>query len=94
MTTATTSKFENRIRFNWGYNDAAFGVERGLDASNNYGFGPALCTTKPEDVIEQHEDKTYARGWLFGYYEAAGGGTCETSEYAWKSALAFGTVCE
>lgn len=93
-TTATkTRKFENRVRFNWGYHDAA-SVVRNARQGQNYGFDQKLNITKPEDVLEQHFDETYARGWLFGYYEALGGGVCEVSDFAWQTAIELGTVTE
>lgn len=91
MTTAT--KFENRVRFNWGYHDAAHGVRRGKKWQN-YGFGDALKIDSPKDVMEKHHDKAYALGWTFGYYEALGGGICNTSEYAWKNATEQGKITE
>ena len=81
-----SAQFEDRVRFNWGFHDAAQVVREGWEGQN-YGFiGTALNITKPEDELEQHQDKAYAHGWYFGYYEALGGvSSCESSEGAWKA---------
>lgn len=80
-------KFEARVRFNWGFHDAAQVVRENWQ-SRNFGFGPGLKVKKPEDVLEQHEDSHYAHGWIRGYYEALGGiSKCESSESAWINYL-------
>lgn len=75
---------DTRVRFNSGYHDATQVVRMGSE--DNYGFGPAFTIRVPEDVLDQHPDRAYA-GWIYGYYEALGGGSTYTSEYAWASAV-------
>lgn len=92
-----TSKFENRVRFNWGFHDAVQVVREGWQRKN-YGFGPALKIESPEDVLARHFDRVYARGWIMGYYEAVGrqsGGADlnnMSSEVAWNDAMRQGKV--
>lgn len=80
--------FEPRIRFNWGYHDAAHVVEHELDnAMDNFGFGPALRITSSYDVVTRHFDHAYAIGWQAGYQDAKDGyyvANGRNSENAWK----------
>lgn len=95
--TTSKVKFENRVRFNWGFHDASQAVEQGWATPEmNFGFGPAFGAFKtPEDVVAMHEDKEYARGWYYGYYETCGRGSRpESSEVAWNDALKAGQVSE
>lgn len=94
-----TEKFENRVRFNWGYHDAALAVEQGwANEERNFGFGPAFGKlTCIADILERHHDPIYAQGWQHGYmdkqdgmYEARG----RSSEEAWNTALKMGLVTE
>ncbi len=86
MTKARTP-FDGRVQFNWGFHDACQVVREGWE-NKNYGFGPALDINSPEDVLKQHQNKMYAYGWYFGYYEALGGiSKCESSESAWLGFL-------
>lgn len=85
--------FENRVRFNWGYHDAALVVEQNWQSSN-YGFGPTLKITCPADVLSQHFDPTYAQGWTRGYRDASNGIATDTSEPAWIEAKRVGDVRE
>lgn len=93
----TAPKFENQIRFNWGYHDAVQAVRMGwTNAEHNFGFGPAFGKLTAENILEKHRDSIYARGWVYGYYEAIGSngaeGSCKTSEFVWKAALTAGQV--
>lgn len=86
-------KFENRVRFNWGFHDAALAVRQGwANPERNFGFGPALKVAKPEDVQEQHYDKVWAAGWKFGYDQAKAGLETPTSQPAWEKAVSEGLV--
>lgn len=94
-------KFENRVRFNWGFHDATYAVANGLNTvEKNYGFGfgkggSTLDINSPDEVVAKHFDKEYAIGWTFGYYEAVGRGSRpESSESAWQSAVREGKVSE
>lgn len=90
------SKFENRVRFNWGYHDAAFAVKHGLDnAAKNFGFGPAFGTMESvRDVLAKHHDPIYAQGWQQGLMDAQDGTYANDSEAAWNRCLAAGTVTD
>ena len=93
-----TKKFENRVRFNWGFHDAALAVQKSWDtASRNYGFGSFISVLAPSDVLANHPDHEYAEGWFAGYCEAkealyAGNNRPETSDKAWMEAVAAGKV--
>ncbi len=93
MTRTTTkpkaSKFDNEVRFNWGYHDAALAVRMAWDnAENNFGFchhGPLAGLQTPEEVPQKHFDRAYARGWFVGYCTAKQGNNTESSAAAWES---------
>jgi len=91
----TIHKTEPRVRFNWGYHDAAKTAREGCDnAEYNFGFAHGTMTlTCPEDVSAQHFDSVYATGWSMGYLEAlaiqmGAQGNTDSSEDAWQAALA------
>ncbi len=91
----TESKFDNRTRFNWAFHDAALAVQQGWDSiAKNFGFGPAMKLIDPRQVIDQHFDKTYARGWLAGLQAARAGTYNGSAENAFDVALADGLVEE
>ena len=78
------SKFCDQTRFGWGYHDAVQSVQEGWDNSNkNYGFGPAIKITCPNDVLVYHDDLVYAEGWIRGYYAAKDKQDTMDSERAW-----------
>lgn len=93
-----TPKFENRVRFNWGFHDAALAVKEGWDnVENNFGFahhGPLAGLQNAWDVPAKHFDATYARGWFIGWCTATQGESTESSQRAWDSAIAGGMVSE
>lgn len=87
--------FENRVRFNWGFHDAAQVVRQGWNkAEANYGFGPSLKIESPLYVLARHPDKVYAHGWFYGYYTAMSGRPTESSEAAWAEAKELCQVAE
>jgi len=97
----TAPKFENRVRFNWGYHDAALAVERGWACpERNFGFavgGPMDGLASVADILARHFDRVYAQGWQAGYedardgmYEARG----QNGEEAWEVAVRLGLVSE
>lgn len=94
----TQPQFENRIRFNWGYHDAAQAVQEGWDnTEKNFGFavgGPLAGLSSPEEVIRRHFDPPYAQGWIAGYNDAKKGTYTRNSETAWVHALSQGKVSE
>ena len=80
------NKFSNRIRFNWGYHDAAQSVNKGWNSVGcNFGFGPTLKINTPGDVLARHPDKFYAEGWIRGYRDAEAKIGTSSSEAAWNS---------
>lgn len=89
-------KFENRVRFNWGYHDAAHGVRMGwANPEKNFGFantGIMAGLETPESVLSRHYDKAYARGWYAGYTDMLAGTYENDSDRAWGSALENGLV--
>lgn len=88
-------KFENRVRFNWGYHDAANAVKCGWNtAEKNFGFGSSLKITCVADVLEQHFGSSYAQGWQQGYFDAEDGTYDNSSEAAWLLCKSAGTVSE
>lgn len=89
MAKSVLAKFDNRVRFNWGFYDAVQCVREGWNnAAKNFGFGSRMVVHDPEDVSKQHFDREYAVGWLFGYYEVLGGASpCESSDLAWASTV-------
>ncbi len=93
-------KFENRVRFNWGFHDATFAVEQGWAVrENNFGFchhGPLAGLRSSGDVISKHFDKTYAQGWMEGYLAMTTDETARptSSDEAWIEALKNGYVSE
>lgn len=83
------SNFPDRVRFNWGFHDAAQCVERGWDLegaafakglSDKMGGAP----TTPEKVIQFHPDPAYAYGWRAGYVCAKQKGDHKSSQPAWE----------
>jgi hypothetical protein len=99
--TRKAEKFENRVRFNWGYHDAAQAVREGWDCpEKNFGFaigGTMGAITSIRDVLVKHFDKTYAQGWQAGYHDAQDGiyeARGRNSEEAWQLALRMGLVAE
>jgi hypothetical protein len=93
-------KFENRVRFNWGYHDAAQAVREGWNtAEMNFGFarGGVLKITCVKDVLEQHFDREYAQGWQQGYFDSEDGmydANGQNSEAAWQRCKVAGLVAE
>lgn len=92
-------KFENRVRFNWGYHDAAHAVRQGwANPERNFGFGPALAGLESvADILARHHDKVYAQGWQAGYIDAKDGmyeARGQNSEEAWNMAKKLGLVAE
>jgi len=89
-----TEKFEDRIRFNWGYHDAVQAVRNDWDKpERNFGFGSAIADlTNPEKVLANHPDGVYAHGWVAGYYDAKGGRNTESSAAAWNIFMPVGTT--
>lgn len=97
MTTKTKAepKFANRVRFNWGFHDAALAVRCEWDnADRNFGFAKGFLDNiqGASDVLAKHPDSSYARGWFYGYHEAKEGKMCDSSEPAWNDALSAGQV--
>lgn len=88
----TPPKFEDRVRFNWGYHDAAQAFREGWGVEKNFGFGPAIRILLPVDVLSQHPDGVYAEGWIRGYCDARDGKDTTSSESAWEEAEANGDV--
>jgi hypothetical protein len=83
-------KFENRIRFNWGFHDAVQVVEEGWNTpERNFGFARSAgwVLTRPEDVLAIHPDHEYAAGWISGYERKLAGEQTTSSEPAWNDAL-------
>jgi len=93
---ANAEKFENRVRFNWGYHDAAQAVRQGWDnPAHNFGFaqhGPLAGLTGLKDLLARHFDRTYAQGWQAGYHDAMDGTYANDSSEAWNVALSLGLV--
>ncbi len=85
--------FENRVRFNWGFHDAAQTVREGWDA-HNMGFASAFSFNSLADVLAKHPDHSYAVGFVYGYKTAKAGLSTVTSQPAWDEALAKGEVAE
>lgn len=80
--------FPNRVRFNWGYHDAAHAVFMGWDNPGHFwGFAKALGEKieKPDDVLTHHFDPHYASGWIAGYRDKKAGLYDGSSETAWKA---------
>lgn len=90
-TSKSQPKFSPRVRFNWGYHDAALAVEQGWAVpAKNFGFGPAIKVETPADVLARHQSKDYARGWTAGYEAAMSGQYANDSTAAWDAAKAAG----
>jgi hypothetical protein len=101
MTTKRKAKakkelFKNRVRFNWGYHDAAQCVREGwTETGRCFGDnGPLSRATTPEEVLRYHFDASYANGWAAGYRDARAGVYANNSQSAWEEALAAGWVSE
>jgi hypothetical protein len=84
---------DNRTRFNRGFGDGVACVRYGWKC-----VGSDFKTIEPADVLAQHPDHVYARGWMAGYTEAISGKVTATgqpaSEPAWQAALVAGQVNE
>lgn len=96
-----TRNFENRVRFNWGYHDAANAVKNGwATTQRNFGFcnyGSLAGLKDIADILTRHHDKAYAQGWQAGYYDAEDGMYEERgclSDAAWDAAIKMGLVQE
>lgn len=89
-------KFENRVRFNWGYHGAASALKNGWGTPRgNFGFSVSMGVINgPEDVLKCHFDKAYAQGWAKGYADYQSGKYAESSQNAWEECLAAGLVSE
>jgi len=89
-------KFENRVRFNWGYHDAANALKNGWGTpERNFGFSVSMGVINgPEDVLKYHFDKAYAQGWAKGYADYQSGIYAGNSQNAWEECLAAGIVSE
>lgn len=84
--TTTAQKFENRVRFNWGFHDGVADARSGLQRVD------ALTV---DTIVGLHYDTPYAHGYVAGWYEAKGGASdCTTSTSAWNSAAELGHVSE
>lgn len=70
--------FEDRIRFNWGYHDAAHDVMRGLYRCTGL-YGPQ----SPQYVSRQY-DAAYYEGYVRGIRDARNGAYAQNSEPAWQ----------
>lgn len=96
--TAEEIAHERQCRFNSGFWDARFAVERGWDnQEHNFGFyahGPLAGIRTPTDVLSRHFNKVYAVGWLAGLSSARRNELTDTSEPAYLSAVASGAVTE
>ena len=83
--TRTKDQFEDRVRFNWGYHDAALAVEQHWDTwDRNFGFGPCIKVSCPADVLLHHFDRAFAHGWTLGYRDAKDGTYQGNSSAAWE----------
>lgn len=95
MTTKTkrpAAKFENRVRFNWGYHQGALAVQQAWGPEQNYGFGPAVDGRSVEAIMRSHPDNVYARGFQQGLIDAQDGCYEGNSERSWAACLAAGHV--
>lgn len=81
-TTAADRAFETRVRFNWGYHDAAHDVE-----TQNI---RALVVDGPQtpQTVSEAFDLAYARGYALGLEDARAKAYQSTSEPAWQRAVA------
>lgn len=82
---AKLTKFENRVRFNWGF----------WDGVNDQKTGSRRIDRLTADtIVASHFDHEYAVGYMMGWNESNGvfGGACDTSEPAWQSAVRIGAV--
>lgn len=84
--------FTARQRFEAGYDMAARVVDRGLACKEaNFGFSPRkYVVLAAEDVLAVHHDQVFAAGWMAGYAEATGGGTCLSGDAAFAAAVLAG----
>ncbi len=83
---ASAVLFDDRVRFNWGYHDAAQAVREGWDSpERNYGFGSFLVLRTPQHVLERHPSPIYAAGWMAGYADAKAGRNTTSSDPAWEA---------
>jgi hypothetical protein len=86
----TASKFEGRVRFNWGFWDAINAHKNGsMTKARNFGFPSwgKFQVECPRGVWMNHPDRAYAEGWIHGYRTGCDPevrNTIQTSEGAWK----------
>lgn len=88
--------FSDRVRFNWGYHDAANAVRNGWACeAHNFGFargGKLDGLTGAADVLARHFDSSYAKGWTRGLADAQAGKATPSSEPAFQDAVAAGQM--
>ena len=90
-------QFSPRIRFNWGYHDAAQAVEKGWACAEHYwGFAKQFgeLIQHPSDVLARHHDRSYAEGWVRGIEDSKAGTYINDSEPAWRRYVGEGVVHE
>ena len=73
----TLPKFENRVRFNWGYHDGASAYTNPRASLVRNGFGTRMDT---------HPDRPYSKGYEAGYRDKQAGVYQEDSTAAWSAA--------
>jgi len=72
-------QFEDRIRFNWGYHDAAFDVHRG---------NPRLTGSPGQQsltYVSRQHDIAYYEGYIRGVADAKTGVCTDDSTAAWQA---------
>lgn len=77
------AKFENRVRFNWGFWDGVNAQRCGIVRVDGL---------DQDTIVARHFDRTYAIGYAMGWRESNGGAVGETSQPAWDAALSAGQV--
>ena len=77
MARKSKQMFSDRIRFNWGFHDAAADYGRGM---------PRLTHCAKQDLrhVSESFDKAYHAGYVSGLDFSKQGLPTETSEQAWK----------
>lgn len=80
----TAPRFPNRVRFNWGYHDAASDVRNGRAIR--------MDGNTAETIVANHFDQAYAIGYTFGHRDALAGTYKEWSAAAWAEATAANLV--
>ncbi len=74
--TSKEPKFDNRVRFNWGFHDAMFDAAHGMPDRRNVVYSSPLSLKKQEHI--------YALGYEAGYAEYKSTGKVNpSSENAW-----------